>query len=200
MFTGPLHVYHNTMLRTDRPGFKTVWGIVAGSSAKWQHDIFRISSINNVFMTGGYYLRDEQAKASYRNYVFGDLRNMGNYSNPYVLYSMTGTCASGGDCIAVASSAPGPRPGGWHGGSLATHRPLQDRQCRRRWDADREFQRPRKPDQGCPRQRGGDGVRPNGTLGSRHDRLIAAPSGHERSRLAAPGPTRHHLVGIEECC
>ena len=59
--------------------------------------------MNNVFMTNGYYLRDEQANADYVRYYFADLRNQLNYANPFVNYRMTGTCASGGDCVAVAS-------------------------------------------------------------------------------------------------
>jgi Right handed beta helix region len=110
MFTGPLYVIHNTMLRTDTSGFKTVWSIVAGPSAKWQHDLSSITSMNNVFMSASYYLRDEQANSDYVRYYFADLHNQGSYSNPFVNYRMSGSCGDGGDCGATASWLAGHGP------------------------------------------------------------------------------------------
>ena len=110
MFNGPLYVVHNTMLCTEVSGFKTVWSIVPGSSAKWQKPLHVITSMNNVFMTNGYYLRNEQANADYVRYYFADLRNQLNYANPFVNYRMTGTCAYGGDCVATAAWLPGHGP------------------------------------------------------------------------------------------
>jgi hypothetical protein len=110
MFNGPLFVIHNTMLRTNSSGFKLAWGITPGAADKWQHDINYVTSMNNVFMTSTYYVRDEQADSDYKKYVFADLHNMPVYTNPTVNYALTGTCASGGNCVATASWLPGHGP------------------------------------------------------------------------------------------
>jgi hypothetical protein len=111
MFNGPLYVVHNTMLRTDMSGFKTVWSILPGNAAKWKSNLKLITSRNNVFMSGRHYLRDEQASASYERYYFADLHNQAISSNPFVDYRMTGTCADGGDCVATAAWLAGHGPG-----------------------------------------------------------------------------------------
>lgn len=110
MFSGPLYFYHNTMLRTDSSGFKVAWGIVNGNASKWKSSLYNITSINNILMSGGYYIRDEQAKSDFKNYYFADMHNQNSASKPLVNYLMSGTCATGGDCVATATWLPGHGP------------------------------------------------------------------------------------------
>lgn len=113
MFSGPLYVFHNTMLRTDASGFDVAWGLLPGNSSKWRSNINNITSLNNVFMTRKYYVRDEQTASSFVNYRFSDLHNNGVYTKPVVNYGMTGSCATGGDCLGTATwlSGHGPTAG-----------------------------------------------------------------------------------------
>jgi hypothetical protein len=110
MFNGPLFVIHNTILRTNSSGFKVAWGITPGAADKWQHDVKFVTSMNNVFMTSAYYIRDEQVNSDYKKYVFADLHNTPVFTSPTVNYTLTGTCASGGDCVATASWLAGHGP------------------------------------------------------------------------------------------
>lgn len=110
MFSGPVYMYHNTMLRADASGFKVVWGIPNGNAKNWPKNIYNIVSKNNVFMSFGYYVRDEQKNSSFQNYYLSDMHNMQNYSNPTVAYAASGSCSTGGDCVATAVWASGHGP------------------------------------------------------------------------------------------
>lgn len=110
MFSGPLYFYHNTLLRTDPSGFRVAWGIVNGNASKWRSSLYNISSINNIFMTQGYYVRDEQVNADFKSYYFADMHNNGNEAKPQVDYTLSGSCATGGNCVATAAWLPGHGP------------------------------------------------------------------------------------------
>jgi hypothetical protein len=110
MFSGPLYLYHNTMLRTDPSGFKVAWGIASGNANKWRSPLYNIFSVNNIFMTYGYYIRDQQARSDFQNHYFADLHNKANESKPLVNYALSGTCATGGNCVTTAAWQPGHGP------------------------------------------------------------------------------------------
>ena len=174
MFNGPLYVVHNTMLRTDMSGFKTVWSILPGNAAKWQSNLKLITSRNNVFMLGRHYLRDEQASARYERYYFADLHNQAISSNPFVDYRMTGTCADGGDCVATAAWLAGHGPGA--GASAAWPPTGRYRIANALGDgaAIASFNGVGNRTRGCPRRRCRHAIRARIVLESGNDRLTRA--------------------------
>lgn len=84
-FKGPVYVYHNTTLRTEKDGFNYGYSIFAETAARDRGEYRNVISLNNIFMTAANYMYDTSPK-DWLDSSFADMYNRGQNMNfPYDL-------------------------------------------------------------------------------------------------------------------